>query len=175
LTHSTPSEPGVLKSVFSFPLTVNEVSARLVAAMVVALSLAIVVTGVWWLMPILAYGFLARVLTGPTLSPIGLLATRVLTPRLGLPERIVAGRPKQFAQAIGLIFSTAALILYLVTDSMTASRVVIGILTVFAAMESGLGFCFGCYVFNRLMVWGLIPESVCRECMISPELLAEME
>jgi hypothetical protein len=56
------------------------VSARLVAAMVVALSLVIVVTGVWWLMPILAYGFLARVLTGPTLSPIGLIATRVLTP-----------------------------------------------------------------------------------------------
>ena len=126
-------------------------------------------------MPILAYGFLARVLTGPTLSPIGLLATRVLTPRLGLPERIVAGRPKQFAQAIGLIFSTTALVLYLVTDSMTASRVVIGILTVFAAMESGLGFCFGCYVFNRLMDWGVIPESICEECRISPAMLAQAD
>jgi hypothetical protein len=58
---------------------------------------------------------------------------------------------------------------------MTASRIVIGILTVFAALESGLGFCFGCYVFNRLMVWRLIPESVCEECMISPELLAEAD
>ena len=175
MTYSTPGDPGLLRSVFSFPLTVNEVSARLVAAMVVALSLVIVVTGVWWLMPVLVYGFLARVLTGPTLSPMGLLATRVLTPRLGFTKRIVAGRPKQFAQAIGLIFSTTALILYLATDSMTASRIIIGILTVFATMESGLGFCFGCYVFNRLMVWGLIPESVCRECNISPQLLAEAD
>jgi len=175
LTYSTPSDPGLLRSVFSFPLTVNEVSARLVAAIVMALSLVIVVTGVWWLMPVLAYGFLARVLTGPTLSPIGLLATRVLTPRLGFTERIVAGRPKQFAQAVGLIFSTIALILFFATDSMTASRIVIGILTVFAALESGLGFCAGCFVFNRLMVWGLIPESICRECLISPELLAKAD
>ena len=175
MTISTPSDPGLLRSVFSFPRTVNEVSARLVAAMVMALSLVIVVTGVWWLMPVLAYGFLARVLTGPTLSPIGLLATRVLTPRLGFTEKIVAGRPKQFAQVVGLIFSTTALVLFLATDSMTASRVVIGILTVFAAMESGLGFCAGCFVFNRLMIWGIIPESICRECMISPQLLAESD
>ncbi len=35
-----------------------------------------------WLIVVLAYGFVARVLTGPTLSPLGQLVTRVLTPAL---------------------------------------------------------------------------------------------
>ena len=70
-------EKGLLRTLFSFPSPVNEVAARLVAGMVMALSLAVLLTDQWWLMFVLAYGFLARVATGPTLSPMGLLATRV--------------------------------------------------------------------------------------------------
>ena len=69
-----------LREVFSFPHPVNEYAARMVAGMVVALSLVIVILDVTWLMFFLAYRFLARVLTGPTLSPMGLLATRVFAP-----------------------------------------------------------------------------------------------
>ena len=83
-------------STFSFPNPVNEVAARLVAGMVVALSLTILISGQSWLIAVLAYGFLARVATGPTLSPMGLLATRVLAPRLARP-RPVPGPPKRFA------------------------------------------------------------------------------
>jgi hypothetical protein len=165
MAYASPAEPGPVRSLFSFPNPVNEVAARLVAAMVVVLSLVIIATGAWWPMLLLAYGFLARVLTGPTLSPMGLLATRVLVPLLGNPTRLVPGPPKRFAQFVGLAFSTAALVLYLVLDSMTASRIVLGVLTLFALLESGLGFCAGCFVFNRLMRLGLIPESVCQECI----------
>jgi len=165
MVQANPTEPGPIRTLFSFPNPVNDVAARLVAAMVVVLSLVIITTGVWWLMIVLAYGFLARVLTGPTLSPMGLLATRGLVPLLGWPTRPVPGPPKRFAQAVGLVFSATALVLYLALDSMTASRVVLGVLTLFAALESGLGFCAGCFVFNQLMRLGLIPESVCRECL----------
>ena len=82
-----------LKNVFSFPNPVNEVAARMVAGMVIALSLAIIFTDQSWLMFVLAYGFLARVATGPTLSPMGLLATRVLVPIVGNPQRPVPGPP----------------------------------------------------------------------------------
>ena len=61
-----------LKEVFSFPHPVNEYAARMVAGMVVALSLAIILLDMPWLLFFLAYGFFARVLTGPTLSPMGL-------------------------------------------------------------------------------------------------------
>ena len=165
MAYANPTQPGPIRSLFSFPNPVNEVAARLVAAMVLVLTLVTIATGVWWLMIPLVYGFLARVLTGPTLSPMGLLATRALVPLLGQPTRLVPGPPKRFAQTVGLAFSTTALVLYLVLDSMTASRIVLGVLTLFAALESGLGFCAGCFVFNRLMRLGVIPESVCRECL----------
>jgi len=158
---------GTLRSVFSFPNPVNEISARVVAVMVVMLSLAILLTDQSWLFFVLAYGFLARVATGPTLSPIGLLATRVIVPLLGNPNRPVPGPPKRFAQTVGLAFSTTALLLYLVADSTVAAKSVVGVLMVFATLESGLGFCAGCFVFNHLMRWKLIPESVCRECLVS--------
>ena len=71
------------KAIFSFPNPVNEVAARLVAAMVLVLAVAIILTGQSWLLFLLLYGFLARVLTGPKLSPMGMLATRVLAPVFG--------------------------------------------------------------------------------------------
>ena len=45
---------------------------------------------------VLAYGFVARVLTGPTLSPLGQLVTRVVTPALDIEARPVPGPPKRF-------------------------------------------------------------------------------
>ena len=117
-------------------------------------------------MAILAYGFAARVATGPTLSPMGLLATRVLAPRSGFAPRPVPGPPKRFAQSVGLAFSATALTLYFATGSATASQAVLGVLIVFAGLEAFAGFCAGCFVFNHLMRWGLIPESVCRECVV---------
>ncbi|MDA1347882.1 MAG: DUF4395 domain-containing protein [Chloroflexi bacterium] len=150
------------RSVFSFPNPVNEVAARLVAGMVVLLVLAILLTDQAWLMFVLAYGFAARVASGPTLSPMGLLATRVLAPRLG--SRPVPGPPKRFAQSVGLIFSVAALVAYFVADSAFAAKAILAVLATFAILESAAGFCAGCFVFNRLMHLGLIPQSVCREC-----------
>jgi hypothetical protein len=153
---------GLFHSVFSFPNPVNEVAARLVAAMTLVLALAIIATGEVWLLVVLGSEFLARVLTGPTLSPMGTLATRVLAPRIG--NRPVPGPPKRFAQSIGLAFSATALALYFVTGSMLAPGVVLAVLSVFAGLEAFVGFCAGCFVFGYLMRWGVIPASVCREC-----------
>ena len=161
------SKKGLLSNLLSFPHPVNEVAARLVAGMVVILSTAIIVTGQPWLMFVLAYGFLARVLTGPTLSPMGQLATRVLAPRIATPKP-VPGPPKRFAQSIGLVFSVTALALYFGGGSMVAVKGVVAVLTLFAFLESVVGFCAGCFVFNYLMRWGLIPRSVCEQCLVVP-------
>ena len=154
----------VAREIFSFPHPVNEYAARLVAGMVAGLSLVIVIFDLPWLLFVVLYGFAARVLTGPTLSPMGLLATRVLVPLAGSPEKPVAGPPKRFAQAVGLGFATTALLLYYAAGSVTAAYVVLAVLIFFALLEAVVGFCTGCFVFGYLMRWGLIPQETCEKC-----------
>ena len=154
-----------MNTLFSFPDPVNDYAARFVAAMVVILTLSFLVTANIWVLIFILYGFLARVLTGPTLSPIGLIATKILVPLFGNPEKLVPGPPKRFAQAIGLVFSAAALIALLFSE-MSATRYLIGILGFFASLEAFVGFCTGCYVFGWLIRFRLIPESVCESCKI---------
>src|SRR5450755_3374499 len=101
-----PSKLSPMRELFSFPNPVNEKAARVVAGVVLVTVLVILATSWYWLLIPLAYGFWARVLTGPTLSPLGLLAQRVIAPRLGAPKP-VAGPPKRFAQALGAAMSTA--------------------------------------------------------------------
>ena len=149
---------------FSFPNPVNEVSARLVAAGVVLMAVATIVFDLRWMTVVLAYGFVARVLTGPTLSPLGQLVTRVIPPRLHVEPRYVAGPPKRFAQAIGVAFSVTALVLTYGFDEFGAAKVVLGLLVVAAFLESALGLCLGCKAFAVLMRVGVIPEEVCERC-----------
>jgi uncharacterized protein DUF4395 len=155
--------PSRITALFSFPNPVNEVSARLVAAGVVVLCVVAIAFDVEWLTVVIAYGFVARVLTGPTLSPLGQLVTRGLTPMLGLPERPVPGPPKRFAQGIGAAFSLTALLLTGL-GSWTAAEVLLGLLTCAALLESALGLCLGCKAFAVLMRAGVVPEEVCARC-----------
>jgi hypothetical protein len=151
-------------SLFRFPNPVNEVSARLVAAGVVVLSLVTIGFDLPWLTAVSAYGFLARVLTGPTLSPLGQLVTRVITPRLPIEAKLVAGPPKRFAQGIGAVVSLTAAVLALGFEQVTLAYVTLGILIAAATLESVFGYCLGCRVFAVLMRIGLIPAEVCAEC-----------
>jgi hypothetical protein len=149
---------------FSFPDPVNEVSARLVAGGVVLMSVATIAFDQPWLTAVIAYGFLARVLTGPTLSPLGQIVTRWITPNLPFAERLVPGPPKRFAQGIGVAFSLTAAVLALGFAEHTAAYVVLALLIVAATLESVFGICLGCRLFTLLMRAGLIPAEVCERC-----------
>jgi hypothetical protein len=153
-----------MKRLFSFPDPVNEVSARLVAGGVVVLSIATIAFDQPWLLVLLAYGFVARVLTGPSLSPWGQLVTRVLTPALPFAPKEVPGPPKRFAQGIGATLSVAAVILAFGFGLIGAAYVLVGMIAVAATLESVFGLCIGCKIFAVLMRAGVIPESVCERC-----------
>lgn len=152
-----------VKRLFSFPNPVNETSARLVATGVVLQSILFLVIREWWVLVPLAYGFVARVLTGPTLSPLGTLVTTVITPRLSIEHSFVPGPPKRFAQGIGVAFSVTALIASLAGANTLAVVVIAGLLGA-ASLEAFAGYCLGCKIFNLLIRAGLIPESICEEC-----------
>lgn len=149
---------------FSFPDPVNEVSARLVAGGVVLMSVATIALDQPWFLLVIAYGFIARVLTGPTLSPLGQFVTRVLTPALPFEAKEVPGPPKRFAQGIGVAFSVTAAVLALGFGLTTAAYVVLAGLTVAASLEAFLGLCLGCKMFALLMKVGIIPAEVCERC-----------
>lgn len=165
----------VSKRFFDFPNPVNETSARLVAGGVVAQAIAFLAIRQWWVLVPLTFGFLARVTTGPRFSPLGLLATRVVTPRLRVEHRFVPGPPKRFAQGIGLVFSTSALVASLAGSTTVAVVVIAGLLGA-AGLEAFVGFCCGCVMFKGLMNLGVLPESVCLDCAdISSRLEQSLE
>ena len=158
-----------MTSLFRFPNPVNEVAARTVAAGVLALCLTTVAlslafgSGWLWLSGVLAYGFVARVLTGPTMSPLGQLATRLVAPRIGNP-RPVPGPPKRFAQAMGAVMSVGAVIAHFAAGADGLALVLLGLIAVAATLESVFAFCIGCTIFAALMRVGLIPAQACAAC-----------
>ena len=161
---SSPREAGAPAPLFSFPDPVNETSARLVAAGVVAMCAVAIVLDIRWLTAVIAYGFVARVLTGPGLSPLGQLVTRVVTPRLRVAHRFVPGPPKRFAQGIGVVFSVTAAVLALGFGQWGPAQVVLGLLAGAAFLEAAFAFCLGCQIFALLMRAGVIPKEVCERC-----------
>jgi hypothetical protein len=150
------------RKLFQFPDPVNEVAARSVATGVVVLVILAELTWNRLLLGIIAFGFLARVLSGPRFSPLGRIATHLVADRLITGGRRVPGPPKRFAQGIGAVFSAATLLLTLTHHSGPA-RVVLGVLGVFAFLEASVGFCAGCKAYGVLQRLHLVPE-VCEDC-----------
>ena len=127
------------------------------------MSILFLLTGSGWVLVPLTYGFVARVLTGPTMSPLGRIATQVVTPRLKGNHKFVPGPPKRFAQGIGMLFSGVASLLW-ATGNLGAAQLVIAALIVAAGLESFFAICLGCMMFSVLMRVGVIPEDICEEC-----------
>mgnify|MGYP001827858869 FL=1 len=153
-----------LRSLMSFPNPVNETSARLVAAGVVAQAILFLVLREWWVLVPLTYGFLARVATGPTLSPLGRFVTRFATPTLetqlrerdpSFHSRQVPGPPKRFAQAIGLAFTAVASAAWAL-GAPGVAVVLIAMLGVAATLEAAFAVCLGCIAYSA--IWG------CADC-----------
>ena len=160
--------------VFSFPNPVNEYAARTVAGRRGGhVPGRCSPSGSTWILIPLAYGFWARVLTGPTLSPLGQLATRVVAPRLPGQPRLVAGPPKRFAQAMGrgLLRRRAGALVRL--RSWARRRGWWWPCWPWPPSSSRpSAICLGCIAFGFLMRAGVIPDEVCAACAdISPRVI----
>lgn len=153
-----------MRELFSFPNPVNETSARTVAGAVAVLCVLTIAFQQGWMLPVLAYGFVARALTGPTLSPLGLLATRVVTPRLPIAHRYAPGPAKRFAQAVGAVFTVTATFLWYGAGWHAEALGLLAVIVVFATLESAFGICVGCKAFFVGMRLGIVPPAVCEEC-----------
>ena len=116
------------------------------------LSLIALATQEPWVIAVIAYGFVARVLTGPTLSPLGQLVTKVITPRLGIAG---SGLGTALTQ---LVLSVTAAVLAIGFGEQAAANVLLAALVAAATLESVFGYCLGCKIFALLMKAGIVPE-----------------
>jgi Domain of unknown function (DUF4395) len=142
---------------FAFPERLREATVRLVAGGVSITLLGAFLLNFGWALPALAIGFGLRVAAGPRFSPLARLAA-VLTGALHLPERTIAGAPKQFAAAIGATTLTVASLLWL-SGLQTAGWAVAGLVATLAGLEAALAFCLGCRIYDALFG--------CAECQPS--------
>ncbi|KRB47248.1 DUF4395 domain-containing protein [Terrabacter sp. Root181] len=153
-----------------FPAVVDDVTVRLIAAVVLVIGVIALATQQWWLYAVLAVDFSLRAALGPQASPIARLVQRWIRPAVSAPKRPTAGPPKRFAATIGAVMTVAATVLWVValvtgSSGATAGVVVIGaVMVLFPALESIFGICVGCILFSGLMRLGVIPEEVCLEC-----------
>lgn len=153
-----------------FPTVVDDVTVRLIAAVVLVIGAVALGTQQWWLYAVLAVDFTLRAALGPKASPIAQLVTRWIRPSVPAAKRPTAGPPKRFAATIGAVMTVAATALWLVNVSTGSSAaitavVVIGaIMVLFPFLEAVFGLCVGCRLFAVLMRLGLVPEEVCLDC-----------
>jgi len=154
----------MLARFFTFPNPVNEVAARTTAAGVVVMAILLLLLQQPIILWVLAYGFVARAAAGPKISPLALLSTRVIAPRLAAEPRPTPGPPKRFAQTLGAVMTLLGVVLTFGFGLTGAAYVVAAVLVVLAGLESALNICVGCKIFSVLMAAHVIPETVCEEC-----------
>jgi hypothetical protein len=149
-----------------FPSVVDEVTVRLVAAVVLIVGIVALVSGAWWLYAVLAVDFVLRSVFGPRLSPIAQLVLRTIRPRVSgcavVPRR---SAPKRFAASIGAVLTSLAT-MFAILHAATGSA---------GCRDRGVrhrrdhgrlpgpgaaaGMCVGCLVFAQLIRLGLGPRA----------------
>lgn len=164
---TTPPRRGVLQFMAAyprFPRVVDDVTVRLIAAVVLVLAVSALALNQWWIYAVLALDFTLRTGFGPSASPIAQAVIRVVRPLVKAPPLPTAGPPKRFAAAIGAALTTTAAVLWILGVAAPVVVTIGAIMVVFPALESILGLCVGCKAFAILMRLGLVPAEICLEC-----------
>ena len=79
-------------------------------------------------------------------TPHAALFKRFVRPRLSAPDELEDPAPPRFAQAVGLAFTTIALIGY-ATGATLLGQVAIGLALVAALLNAVFRFCLGCEMY----------------------------
>lgn len=128
-------------------LQANETKIRFIAFFVFSIALAYLFSSNMVFPIILVIDFGLRGFDLGKYSVLAIMSEKVVK-GLNLPIKLIYLPPKRFAARIGLVLSISILISHFIFAPLAFSLSII--LTVFAALESFLGFCAGCQVYNIL-------------------------
>jgi len=125
---------------------VNENKVRLVALLVLFITVIFLLTSLWYLIAFLAIDFFLRAFKWGNYSLLGIVADQIVY-LLKIKNKPVDRAPKRFAAGMGLVITCGILLLLLFDFKITAGLLAT-VLIFFAFLESVLGFCAGCYVYS---------------------------
>ena len=126
----------------------NENKARMTAFFVLIFGIAFLVTGLSVIIAFLIIDFLLRANQMGKYSPLAVLSDIVIK-QFKIGNKPTDRAPKRFAAGVGLVFTIAIFILALLHLDVAAIIATV-VLLFFAFLESFIGFCAGCYVYNFL-------------------------
>jgi len=124
-----------------FPRVVDDVTVRLIAAVVLLLALVALDLHQTWIYAVLAVDFILRTTLGPQASPLARGVQRFVRPLVTTPKQPTAGVPKRFAAGIGAVLTSVAAILWALGRASPAVVAIGVIMVVFPALESIFGIC----------------------------------
>ena len=93
--------------------------------------------------------FAASALVSLQVSPYSVFFATVVRPRIGPPAELEDARPPRFAQVVGLVFTSAALIAFL-AGATTVGYVATVLALVAALLNASVGLCLGCELYLAL-------------------------
>lgn len=126
------------------PATGNESKIRLTAFFVLLLVIVYIFTGIGLIPVFLLLDFTLRGFGLGAYSPLAWISGHLAT-ALKLPLKPIYMPPKRFAARIGFLFCLAIVVAHYTHLS---TLILSAIIALFAALESLVGFCAGCYVYN---------------------------
>ncbi|BAU54701.1 DUF4395 domain-containing protein [Mucilaginibacter gotjawali] len=127
---------------------VDENRIRVVAFFVVLFVLFYVINGNPVSIGLLLADFLLRAFNLNAYSPLAIISGAVVK-QLSLKPKPVDRAPKRFASFMGVAFLFLVLISFL-SNFIVLSKVIAGIMIIFASLESFAGFCAGCHVYTLI-------------------------
>jgi len=127
---------------------IDENRVRVVAFFVVLFVLFYLVNGNPVAIAALLADFLLRAFNLNTYSPLAILSG-ALVKQLGFKSKPADRAPKRFASFMGVAFLVLVLISFF-TKFILLSKVIAGVMILFASLESFAGFCAGCHVYSLI-------------------------
>lgn len=107
-----------------------------------------------FILPFFFLDFLLKVFKGPKKSIFGFFGRKFVSNQK--PE-FVGAIQKRFAWSLGLMVSTIIMILIFIMNMETMTPLILcAMCLVLMWLESCMGICVGCYIYNKLIKMGLI-------------------
>ncbi len=100
--------------------------------------------------------FATAVAFGVQRTPAAFLFRRLVRPRLGTPSHLEDPQPPRFAQGVGLVFASVALVGFLAGAPLVGS-IATGFALAAALLNAVFGFCLGCEMY--LLIKRVLPAA----------------